>query len=238
MTYSEEAFALLVVGLYLFDCTVPLARGQALLERAGRSWTLSFGNPHYVIRGKTVAVLNPLTPCTPAFKTLPLVALRRDGSVSPSRAARAIALLRMPALLQFGLVLIVIPVTIAWYPGWPFLAGLALAYLNLCVMLVIAFAGVRRAQARPANHLLSVAFASIVCLPLSVNLHRRICMSFTLTGDAFRFLRLVPAPIRTATRMKLLSHIEETLHETEEATPAFEALSSLQRDLTMRIANG
>jgi hypothetical protein len=38
--------------------------------------------------------------------------------------------------------------------------------------------------------------------------------------------------------MKLLSHIEETLQETEEATPAFEALSSLQRDLTMRIANG
>jgi hypothetical protein len=237
MTYSEEAFALLVVGLYLFDCTVPLARGQALLERAGRSWTLAFGNPHYVIRGKAVAVLNPLTPCNPAFKTLPLVALRPGGSVNPSTAARAMAHLRLPALLQFGLVLIVIPVTIAWYPGWPFLAGLALAYLNLCVMLVIAFAGARRAHTKPAN-LLSIAFASIVCLPLSVNLHRRICMSFTLTGDAFRFLRLVPAPIRTATRMKLLSHIEETLQETEEATPAFEALSSLQRNLTMRIANG
>lgn len=237
MTYSEEAFALLVVGLYLLDCTVPLARGQALLERAGRHWTLSFGNPHYIILGKAIGLLNPFTPWIPAFKTLPLVAVQPGGSITPSQAARALAPLRIPALLQFVLVLIVIPVTITRYPGWPFLIGLFLAYLNLCAMLALAFAAPRRARAKP-NHLLSVAFTSIVCLPLSVNLHRRLCMSLTLTGDAFRFLKLVPGRFRTATRMKLLTHIEETLQETEEATPAFRTLSSLQRDLAMRIANG
>jgi hypothetical protein len=147
------------------------------------------------------------------------------------------ALLRLPALLQFGLVLIVIPVTIAWYPGWPFLAGLALAYVNLCVN---ARRCIRRSTAR-ARQARQSAFGRLrfdsvpaaVCEPAPQDLH-----VVYLTGDAFRFLRLVPVPIRTATRMKLLSHIEETLQETEEATPAFEALSSLQRDLTVRIANG
>jgi hypothetical protein len=237
MTYSEEAFALLVVGLYLFDCTVPLARGQALLERAGRHWTLSFGNPHYIIRGKTIALLNPLTPCVPAFRTLPLVSVQPGNAITPSRAARALRPLRTPALLQFGLVLVVIPVTIAWYPGWPFVIGLVLAYLNLCAMLALAFGGLRRAHARPTG-LVAIAFASIVCLPLSANLYRRVCLSLALTGDAFRFLRLIPVRLRTASRMKLLAHVEETLQETEEATPAFKTLSSLQRDLAMRIANG
>ena len=227
---SEAACVLVVLGLYLSDCVVLLGRGQALLERAGRRWTLSFGSRHYVIRGKTVALLNPFTPFVPAFKTLPLLAQRSTDSIPPSRAAHALIPLWMPALVQFALVLVVIPCALIWQLGWPLLVGLGLAYLNLLAMLAWAAAALRKAPAE-RKPLLSLAFTSLVCLPLSANLYRSICLSLPLTADAARFLRLVPDDLRPATRLDLIAHIEEALDEVEEDTPAFESLSSLRRDL-------
>ena len=231
---SIEAILLaMIVGLYLFDCIVLVARGQGILERTRARWRLSFGSKHYVIRGKPVALLTPLTPCLPAFKTLPLLQPSASRALKPSAAVRVLSPLRSLAALQLALVLIALPVSLFRPSGGPFLVALVLAYVNVLAMLGIAFSRYRR-TGLPSKPLWSLAFNCIVCLPLSANLYRRASMTLPLASDAAQAVRLLPGVSRRGARSELLAQVAEALEEVEEEGLAFAALDSLRRDLAAR----
>lgn len=234
---SEAALLALAAALYLFDCVVLLERGQALLEARRSGLGLGFGARHYQISGKAVALLNPLTPFVCAFRSLALFSSPGEKSIKVSKANAAISPLAPLALAQFVLVFVALPVCLYRAPGWPFLAALALAYLNAIAMLSLLFLGFRT-NSIPTRPLVSLGFGWIVCLPLSVNCLRAAGVSFPLAIDAQRALRFLRADSRQRAREDLAAQIGEAMQELEEGDELHRRLAELKRQLTPEARSG
>ena len=218
-------------ALYLIDCVVLLERGQALWSRGA----LSFGSSHYQIRGKAVALLNPLTPFIPVFRTLPLFA--GASNVKAADAARALAPLSALGGLQLLLVLVALPYCLYRAPGWPFFIALVLAYANAVAMLGLLwwrFRGARIA-ARP---LLGLGFGWLVCLPLSVNALRRAGLAFDVAMDARAAIGLLPERSRERARSDLAAQVAEAMQDLEESDERHQRLAGLRRELIPEAGHG
>ncbi len=221
----------LAAGLYLFDCVVLLERGQALWS-PGR---LSFGSTHYQIRGKVVALLNPLKPFVPAFRTLPLFSAA--SNVKLSRAVQVLAPMAAMNLLQFAVVFVVLPYCLYRLPGWPFFISLVLAYTNAIGMLGFIWWRYRRAglATRP---LLALGFGWLACLPLSVNALRKAGLAFDISVDARRAIHFLPAGEWQRARGELAAQVAEAMHELEEDDRRHRRLAELRRQLTPEAERG
>jgi len=227
----DLAFIAALAGIYLFDCVVLVQRGQAVLARWGGRWRVSTGTRHYLISGRPIVFLNPLMPCAATLKSRPLLESPSPGTLRPSVIVRAMRGLPTLAALQWGLVLVLVPVAVVRFPGWPLLAILVLAYCNAVAMVLTLFRRYRRlGLARRA--LGSIAFNAIVCLPFSINLPRRAGLALPVAGGADRYLRLVPESARPAARDALVGQLEEALQDADEDTPRFAALTVLRGALT------
>ena len=228
---SEAAVIAVAAALYLFDCMVLLERGQALWSRG----TLSFGSNHYQIRGKVVALLNPLTPFVPVFRTLPLFSAA--SKVKLSSAVRSLRPAVALGLLQFALVFAVLPYCLYRAPGWPFFISLVLAYAIAIAMLGLIWWRFRRAgfATRP---LVGLGFAWLACLPLSVNALRKAGLVFDVGLDARRAIRILPADERQRARGDLGAQIAEAMQEVDEDDPLHGRLAELRRQLIPEASSG
>jgi hypothetical protein len=231
---GEAALVALAAAIYLADCVVLLERGQALVQ-AGPS--LSFGSRHYQIAGKSVALLNPLTPFFFAFRSLVLFSSPGSESVKFSKAFAATAPLAPLALLQLLLLFVALPYCLYRAPGWPFFIALVLAYLNAIVMLLLLWWRFRR-NAIPARPLIGLGFGWIACLPLSVNCLRAAGVSFPLAFDARRALRFLPGDSREKARADLAAQIAEAMQEIEEEDERHGRLAALARELAPQGSHG
>lgn len=218
-------------ALYLFDCVVLLERGQALWSRHG----LSFGSQHYQLRGKAVALVNPLTPFVPVFRTLPLFSA--NPGVPLSKALQSLAPVAALSLLQFGLLFIALPASLYRAPGWPFFVSLVLAYLNALAML--GFIGWRLRGAGIATRpLIGLGFAWLACLPLSVNALRKAGLAFDIGMDARRAIRVIPVEARSKARFDFIAQIAEAMQELEEGDERHRRLAELRRQLSTESGHG
>ena len=211
-------------ALYLFDCVVLLERGQALWSSAG----LSFGSLHYQVRGKAVALLNPLAPFIPVFRTLPLFA--GASNVKAADAARALAPVSALGGVQLLLILFALPYCLYRAPGWPFFAALVLAYVNALFMLTaiswrFSRAGISR---RP---LVALGFGWLACLPLSINCVRKAGLTFDIDGDARQQIEMIPAEKREQAKARLAAQIDEAIVELDDGDERRPALALMRREL-------
>lgn len=227
---SEWLVVALLAAIYLADCVVLLARGQALVEFPFNKVLLSFGSAHYAIRERPVALLNPVTPCAPAIRTLELYESAPPDALACSAAIRALAPVRALVWLQAPLVLAALPFTLWRNDAAAFLGVLALAYLNALAMLLLLLLAYRRLGA-PAGPAWSLGFAGLACLPLSVNFFRGALLRLPVRGDALRFLRLTRGAARESARSALLAQVAESVHGIEENTFLHARLRSLQERL-------
>ena len=218
-------------AIYLIDCVVLLERGQALWSRSA----LSFGSNHYQIRGKVVALLNPLLPCVPVFRTLPLFSAA--SNVRLSSAVRSLRPVAAPGLLQFALVFAILPYCLYRAPGWPFFISLVLAYVNAIGMLGFIWWRFRKSglATRP---LLALGFGWLACLPLSVNALRKAGLAFDISVDARRAIRFLAAGERQRARDELAAQAAEAMHELEEDDQRHRRLAELRRQLTPEAEHG
>jgi len=229
---STEATVIAVAAaLYLFDCMVLLDRGQALWSRAG----LSFGSQHYQIRGRVVALLNPLTPFFAVFRTLPLFS--GSSPVRLSRAMRSMTPVAAMNFLQLILLFAVLPWCLYRAPGWPFFAALVLSYVNAIAMIGALWWRFRGAgiATRP---LLGLGFGWLVCLPLSVNSLRKAGLAFDVAMDARGAIRLLPGRERERARGELAAQVAEALQELEESDERHRRLAALKSQLTVEAGDG
>lgn len=231
---SAEATVIAVASaIYLFDCVVLLERGQALWSRGA----LSFGSNHYQIRGKVVALLNPVTPFIPVFRTLTLFSAPEASNPRLSDAVRTLAPVSALSLLQFVLVFAALPYCLYRAPGWPFLIALLLAYVNALAMLGFIWWRFRAAgfATRP---LAALGFAWLACLPLSVNCLRKAGVSSSVAIDAHAALRFLAASEQQRAREALTAQIAEALHELDENDQLHRRLAELRRRLTPEARSG
>jgi len=234
---SEAAVIAVAAALYLVDCVVLLERGRAVLEAMCSRTGISFGSTHYQIGGKAVALLNPLTPFVPVFRTLPLFSGPGGSRAGISRAVRALTPLSMPSLIQLLLVFVVLPYCLYRAPGWPFFIALVLAYANAIAMLGVSWWRMRGAgiATRP---LIGLGFAWLACLPLSVNAMRKAGLAFNIAIDARQAIRLLPASERERARNDLAAQVAEALDETDEGDAHHRRLAELRRQLTLEAGRG
>ncbi len=230
MLAAEGLVGLVLVGLYLFDCLLTLQRAQGLLERRGARWTLRFPSPHYAIRGAPVALLNPLTPARPVLATLPPFAAPDARAVPASRAVRALRAMRALTRVQFVLVLVALPYCLFYAPGWPLLAVLAGAYANAFALILLAARGCRT-LGLPATRVAMLAFNGLICIPLSINMMRRILLRVPMRRDAAASLRLLRAGDRGRARSALLAQLREALEDEDEAGETYPRLVALRARL-------
>ena len=218
-------------AIYLLDCVVLLDRGQALWSRG----TLSFGSNHYQIRGKAVALLNPLMPFVPTFRTLPLFSAA--SNVKLSSACRSLRPMIAPGLLQLALVFAILPYCLYRAPGWPFFISLVLAYVNAIGMLGFIWWRFRKSglATRP---LFALGFGWLACLPLSVNALRKAGLAFDVSVDARRAIRFLPAGERQRARDDLAAQVAEAMHELDENDELHRRMLELRRQLTLEADSG
>ena len=222
---SAEATVIAVAAaIYLADCVVLLERGQALWSRSA----LQFGSLHYQVRGKAVALLNPLTPFRPVLRTLPLFAT--SPGVEAAKTSDVLSPIAALCALQFGLILIALPLCLYRAPGLPFLAVLALAYANAVLMLVLIAWRFRRSglSARP---LVALGFGWLACLPLSINCIRKAGLAFDIDSDARKLIESMPAGDREQARAGLAAQIEEALNDLEADDDRRHALALVKGEL-------
>lgn len=220
----EAAVLAVAAAIYLFDCLVLLERGQGLWWRGG----MSFGSRHYEVRGKAVALLNPLTPFVPVLRTAPLFAA--PAGPRASALLRALAPLFAATALQFALVFIVLPLCLYRAPGWPFFAALLAAYLNAIALIGFLWWRFRRCglATRP---LVALGFAWLACLPLSVNAQRKAGLAFDAALDARRAIRALPPPARERARVDLAAQVAEAMQALEEGDDRHRRLAGLKAQL-------
>ena len=222
---STEATVIAVAAaIYLFDCVVLLERGQALCSRVG----LSFGSLHYQVSGRAVALLNPLTPFIPAFRTAPLFSAA--SGVDAAVAIKALARLAYLGLLQLLLVLAVLPFCLYRAPGWPFLAALALAYLNALLMLILIAWRFGR-SGLPRRPLVALGFGWLACLPLSINSVRKAGLAFDIDSDARKQIEALAGAAKEQARASLAAQLGEALVEFEEGDERRQALILMKNEL-------
>jgi hypothetical protein len=232
---GEGALVALAAAIHLADCVVLLERGQALIEARWRGVALSFGSKHYQISGKSVALLNPLTPFFCAFRSLPLFSGGPGKELGTAmHALRPLATL---AALQFLLVFAVLPYCLYRAPGWPFFVALVFAYVNAVAMLLLLRFRFK-SNSIPARPLIGLGFGWLVCLPLSVNCLRAAGVSFPLGLDARRALRFVHGGTRDKAREDLAAQVAEAMQEMEEADSHHARLAEFARQLQPEAGHG
>jgi hypothetical protein len=222
---STEATVIAVaVAIYLADCIVLLERGQALWTKSA----LSFGSLHYQVRGRAVALLNPLAPFMPTFRTAALFA--PASGVDAAVALKALAPLSGLGLLQLVLVLVALPYCLYRAPGWPFLAALAFAYLNALLMLVLIAWRFGR-SGMPRRPLIALGFGWLVCLPLSINSMRKAGLAFDIDSDARKQMKTLSGDARERARAALAAQLQEAMVELEEGDERRLSLASMKGEL-------
>jgi hypothetical protein len=221
---TEATVIAVAAAIYLLDCVVLLERGQALWSRNA----LWFGSKHYQVRGKVVALLNPLTPFLSVLRTLPLFS--QASNLKASEVQQAVQPLWLLSLVQFLLMFVVLPYCFYRAPGWPFFLALLLAYLNAIVLLAAIWWRFRKA-ALATRPLLNLGFAWLACLPLSVNAQRKAALAFDVGMDAREAIRGLPELAQERARNDLVAQISEAMDELQEDDDRRLALGRMQAEL-------
>jgi len=222
---STEATVIAVAAaIYLFDCVVLLERGQALWTKSA----LSFGSLHYQVRGRAVALLNPLAPFMPTFRTAALFA--PASGVDAAVALRALAPLSGLGLLQLVLVLVALPYCLYRAPGWPFFGALAFAYLNALLMIILIAWRFDRAG-MPRRPLIALGFGWLACLPLSINSIRKAGLAFDIGSDARKQMEALSGDARERARADLAAQLGEAMVELEDGDERRLALERMRGEL-------
>jgi hypothetical protein len=228
----------ILIGLYVADCLVLLGPGQGLLIFEKPAIRLDFGLSSYVMRGRVPALLNPLTPWIPAFKTVPLAlgsAGARPPRLHPLRRCHYWIVATWPMLLvHAGLMFGAAPYFLLTARYRELAIVIACAFVSAGFLLVLGWrvaAGIGLSR----RHYMSLAFQAVICLPLSLNLLRKLALLAPPEYTALDLLARMEQDRRLATASELRFAIEaQSRGSTDPAEIA--RLETLQKTIDGRMA--
>jgi hypothetical protein len=176
---NELELMAIAVALYLYDCTVLLYSNEGMLVACGGGWRADFGFREFLVLGRALSVLNPLTPHRPAYRlrwTMQTygAAMAGGGWELPLGHRRALAAFAASAaaglfvLLPYGL--------FVGEAVWPVVAALVVLYGSIGTALGLVQRQ-RQAAGLSRRQFAGLAFECLACPPFGINLVRRIAMS-------------------------------------------------------------
>jgi hypothetical protein len=248
-TSDNLVLLLAFFGFYLADCVVLLRPAQALalptLARRRRGQTvppglgvmgrcriaLDFGMTVYPVRGRYLALLNPLTPFLAVFKTRPI----DDGGVGamamplltlPQMISVRIRMARMSlALTTHGvLMFVILPLLLLSGEIDRLLIAVAAAFLSAILILTVCYFDRRAARLSNAGFW-TIAGQTLLCLPTSLNTPRKLALLCPAVMPAPQLLPAVPEDQRQAALGELRLTLERAADdESQSLAQAAEAL--------------
>jgi hypothetical protein len=249
-TSDDLVLLLIFFGLYLADCVVLLQPAQALarlqvarrakaerhgLGVAGRCRVaLDFGWTVYPVRGRTLALLNPLTPGVAVFKTRPI-----DGGAAgaaPFSRRQMIALHIRTRRMSFALIshavlmFVILPLLLLSGETLRLLIAVAAAFLSAILILAVCYLD-RRAARLPSAGFWGIAGQALLCLPVSLNAPRKLALLASGPATAAALLPSVPEDQRLAALSELRLTLERVA--AEGAPDLAQAAETQQRRLAM-----
>ena len=233
---STGLLLLVLVGLYVADCLILLGPGQGVFVFDKRTIRLDFGLSSYVLRGKVPALLNPLTPWIPAFKTAPLAAVgAHDLRLHPLRRCHYRIVTTWPILVvHAGLMFGAVPYLVMTARYRALAIAVACAFVSAGYLLYVGWR-VAADLGLGRRHYASLAFQSAVCLPLSLNLLRKLVLLVPPEYTALDLLARMDEDRRLATASELRFAIEaQSRGSTDPAEIA--RLEALQKTIDGRMA--
>jgi hypothetical protein len=236
VTASVEALlAIGAVGIYLLDSAMLLSANEFVLERRGNRWHL-LQPMRLELATRRLVLPNPFTP----FRAQLRLHWRREqpqaqkSDVAPQAAADKIGVGTLPllAVLIPGGVWIALSmpnpmVTLGW---------MALGYLATLSLLGLLYWH-RRSVPLTARERWVLALEVLLCIPLALNLVRKVSQSHAKFLDPVRF---AAQELDVSDRTKLRTEIEATILDTlrclEPGSPDYSTLDGLRAELAELLA--
>jgi hypothetical protein len=211
LSYELGLFALAVL-FYLYDSTVLLYSNEAVLTYDGRKWAAKTGVYGFLLAGRTLCVLNPLTPHQPSYRlSWDFHALLPE----PAQAWAAANDLQVlaPASLGAGVGLFVL-LPLGMFTGLGAYAVIpALLLLYGCI--VVLLCQVRRRKiliAYDRKRFVALAFECLACPPFGVNMLRRTTLCYRISEPLpLAAVRLLDAASWAKLRALCVSRLQDAM---------------------------
>jgi hypothetical protein len=238
LSYELELFALAVL-LYLYDSTVLLYANEALLIRAGpKRWIAESGWQGLRIAGRTLYILNPLTPLRPSFRLHWSYHSLQAPPAAVQLWPECVTALRAlgPFVVIAGIALfILLPVGLFTAAGSYALipALIALYGSTLSALLFLYRSRVMLPLSR--MRLVGIAFECLICPPLAVNMIRRITLAIAVNESLpIAAIRLLSREEWARLREICIQRLDDAIQSSAEGsseTATFEAQKQRLRDM-------
>lgn len=179
-----------VVGFYLFDSMMLLYVNELVFSETNGKWTFSFPKPHWQMLKKYLYLPNPFTPDRPLFRVFWSVSVV-DGYLQDQEALRhflyAVKRLRYLTYSLLALQFVGLPVVLfSLGANLGLLVLFGAIYINIAALSIQIYP--QREQLGLSGKMLAkLAFDSLVCPPLALNILRKISLQYRFVGDPVGF---------------------------------------------------
>ena len=215
MIVTAAMVAALAIAIYLVDCIVLIDRGQAVCEVRRLGVALHVGTTQFTITHRPVVCLNPLTPWRLAVKASAPWEVTENGesAIQPRRLLP----LQVIAAVQAILVVVVAPILLHY-------GRYAELFMAVVAALAASLAGsawlwrIRRSVNLNVAEVVNSAITSLICLPMSINVARKVAISATPRFSALSWLRRVRGDARDDIQRQYIAQLEEAALEAEDGS--------------------
>ncbi len=238
MSYEVELLAI-AIAFYLYDSSVLLYSNEVIFTFHGtRGWSAASGWFGFVFAGRTLCMLNPLTPHFPSYRlSWAFDALPDAKDVSWSEHAQGQSDLA-PWTLAGGIALFVLlPLGMFTFLGrYLVIPALSLLYGSTLVALY----KLSRSKGRStfgARSFRGFAFECIACPPFSVNMVRRMTLAHSIAEPApLAAARLLDGVRWTEFREECLSRLNAAIQLAGDAATEVAALQAQKQRLSALVS--
>lgn len=236
MISSELEIALLVLVFYGSTCVAFVFANEGILARVFRGLRLQLADDRVRIAGRSPLWLNPFTPMFPAFRgqwgNSDAIAASPGLPAPVAEAMRASEVLTPYVFAVFLYAIIGIPLALLWGGAVHALPIVALAYLAAVVMLVRLWF-LRDAFSLGRGEFALLAFESLVCLPFSAGVVRRLSLLVPVHEDLASFAVDMPAAARARALATLVERCEEMTAFHAETSAEYTRLTQYRARLSL-----
>lgn len=236
MISSELEIALLVLVFYGSTCVAFVYANEGLLARVWGGLRLQVAADRVRIAGRSPIWLNPFTPMFPAFRgrwgNAGAIAASPGLPARVTEAMRASEVLTPYVFAVFLYTIIGIPLALLWGGAVHALPIVALAYLAAVVMLVRLWF-LRDAFSLGTGKFALLAFESLVCLPFSASVVRRLSLLIPMREDLASFVVDMRPEARASALATLIEHCDEMTGFHAETSAEYTQLTQYRAHLAL-----
>lgn len=222
LSYKYELIAL-AIFLYLYDCTVLLYANEAVLScDTRRVWHVSTGWKGFIVAGRRVCVMNPLTMYRPCVRlSWNLYALNLSDADKPWSEElpklQSVAPLAMSAALAL---FVLLPLGLFTRLGTHMVLGSVVLLYGSIVLALLFIRWRYSSRALTGLRFAGLMFECLACPPFGVNLIRRVALANEVKEPLlFAAARLLSAREWNALRAHCVTTLDEELWRLEESSP-------------------